>query len=59
MILSDCLRQFGYQHKYSAADLVRVITATLEHGDSTLDTKQAVYQGKLSPGLNPKPKAFF
>jgi len=35
--------QFGYQHKYSAADLVRVITATLEHGDSTLDTKQAVY----------------
>ncbi|XP_023341372.1 cell division control protein 45 homolog [Eurytemora carolleeae] len=37
------LCQFGYQHKYYAADVVRAVTATLEHGDSTFDCKQAVY----------------
>lgn len=36
--------QFGYQHKYCAADIARAVAATLEYGDSTLDTKQAVYQ---------------
>jgi len=35
--------QFGYQHNYNAADISRVIAATLEYGDSTFDTKQAVY----------------
>jgi len=36
--------QFGYQHKYSASDIVQALGSTLEFGDSTLNAKQAVYE---------------
>jgi len=37
--------QFGYQHKYSASDVVQALCCTLEFGDSTFNAKQAVYEG--------------
>lgn len=34
---------FGFRHKFCAADIVRAVIATLEHGDKGLDVKQSFF----------------